>query len=145
MIRRMGGEPAPGIISKTSDSLIRQIKAGAVARFGVKVAARGGNGGVAESGLDEVDGRAAVEGVTGVSVAHVPDVGAAARGAMNSVRALASSIRQSTNEVLMVAPTAFGFNDQVLPLSPALMLCSSGHQELFPACKRSSGGMEAGG
>ena len=70
MIRRMGGDPAPGIISKTSDSLIRQIKAGAIARFGVKVAAGGGNGGVAESGLDEVDGRAAVQSVTGMGVAH---------------------------------------------------------------------------
>ena len=57
----------------------------------------------------------------GVSVAHVPDVAAAAAGAMNSVQASASGVRQSTNEVLMVAPTAFGFNDQVrasLLLSP---------------------------
>ena len=48
-----------------------------------------------------------------MSVAHVPDVAAAAAGALNSVRASAAGVRQSTNEVLMVAPTAFGFNDQV--------------------------------
>ncbi len=44
---------------------------------------------------------------------HVPDVAAAAQGAVNSARAAVRGVRQSTNEVLMVAPTAFGFNDQV--------------------------------
>ncbi len=48
-----------------------------------------------------------------MGVSHVPDVGLAARGALNSARASAAGARQSTNEVLMVAPTAFGFNDQV--------------------------------
>eukprot|EP00879_Flechtneria_rotunda_P015682 GHRR01016404.1.p1 GENE.GHRR01016404.1~~GHRR01016404.1.p1 ORF type:complete len:300 (+),score=62.21 GHRR01016404.1:138-1037(+) len=52
-----------------------------------------------------------------VSVALVPDVTAAAAGQLadvpNSVAA-ATKLRsmQSTNRVLMVAPTAFGFNDQ---------------------------------
>ena len=31
----------------------------------------------------------------------------------NSTRANSAQLRQSSNEVLMVAPTAFGFNDQV--------------------------------
>ena len=45
----------------------------------------------------------------GVRVSHVPGVSAA----LNSTRANSAALRQSTNEVLMVAPTAFGFNDQV--------------------------------
>ena len=32
---------------------------------------------------------------------------------LNSTRANSAQLRQSSNEVLMVAPTAFGFNDQV--------------------------------
>ena len=48
-----------------------------------------------------------------MGVSHVPDVGLAAQGALNSARAAARGAHQSTNEVLMVAPTAFGFNDQV--------------------------------
>jgi hypothetical protein len=50
----------------------------------------------------------------GLRVAHVPDVPAAAARATNSARAAASArhARQSTNEVLMVAPTAFVFNAQ---------------------------------
>ena len=48
-----------------------------------------------------------------MGVSHVPDVGLAARGALNSARAAARGAHQSTNEVLMVAPTAFGFNNQV--------------------------------
>ena len=42
-------------------------------------------------------------------MSHVPHVGEH----FNSMRANSAQIRQSTNEVLMVAPTAFGFNDQV--------------------------------
>ena len=42
-------------------------------------------------------------------MSHVPGVSAA----LNSTRANSAALRQSTNEVLMVAPTAFGFNDQV--------------------------------
>lgn len=49
----------------------------------------------------------------GIRAVHVPDVAAATAGAVNSARAVARGVRQSTNEVLMVAPTAFGFNDQV--------------------------------
>lgn len=49
----------------------------------------------------------------GIRTAHVPDVAQAAAGALNSAHAAERSVRQSTNEVLMVAPTAFGFNDQV--------------------------------
>ena len=48
----------------------------------------------------------------GLRVSHVPDIRAATLEAMNSVRAARRGVRQSTNEVLMVAPTAFGFNDQ---------------------------------
>jgi len=48
----------------------------------------------------------------GVRVSHAHDVGAAAAAALNSARAAARGVRQSTNEVLMVAPTAFGFNAQ---------------------------------
>ena len=49
----------------------------------------------------------------GLRVAHVPDVRAAQQAAYNSARSAASGgPRQSTNEVLMVAPTAFGFNAQ---------------------------------
>ena len=40
----------------------------------------------------------------------VPDVAAASK--QNSVKALQRGTRQCTNEVLMIAPTAFGFNDQ---------------------------------
>ena len=40
----------------------------------------------------------------------MPDVAAAAK--QNSVKALQRGARQCTNEVLMIAPTAFGFNDQ---------------------------------
>ncbi len=44
---------------------------------------------------------------------HVPDVHAAASLGVNSARAAARhTARQSTNEVLMVAPTAFTFNHQ---------------------------------
>ncbi len=49
----------------------------------------------------------------GIRAVHVPDVAAAVAGAVNSARAAQRGVRQSTNEVLMVAPTAFGFNDQV--------------------------------
>ncbi|KAF8071339.1 hypothetical protein HT031_001423 [Scenedesmus sp. PABB004] len=53
----------------------------------------------------------------GVPLALVPDVGAAARGGGGAPRnAVAGATRdsglQSTNRVLMVAPTAFGFNEQ---------------------------------
>jgi len=49
----------------------------------------------------------------GVRVVHVPDVQAAKHALHNSARAAASrGPRQSSNEVLMVAPTAFGFNSQ---------------------------------
>ena len=49
----------------------------------------------------------------GVRVSHVPDVAVAAATGHNSTRAAAIGVRQSTNEVFMVAPTAFGFNAQV--------------------------------
>ena len=46
-------------------------------------------------------------------MAHVPDVQAAQQASHNSARSAAGGgPRQSTNEVLMVAPTAFGFNAQ---------------------------------
>lgn len=45
-----------------------------------------------------------------IQVCAVPDVAAAAK--QNSVKALQRGARQCTNEVLMIAPTAFGFNDQ---------------------------------
>ncbi|KAK9815839.1 hypothetical protein WJX72_010576 [[Myrmecia] bisecta] len=49
----------------------------------------------------------------GVHAAYVPDVAAAGRDPLlNSIHGAARELRQSTNEVLMVAPTAFGFNDQ---------------------------------
>ncbi len=40
----------------------------------------------------------------------MPDVASAAK--QNSAKALKRGARQCTNEVLMIAPTAFGFNDQ---------------------------------
>lgn len=40
----------------------------------------------------------------------MPDVASAAKH--NSAKAMQHGKRQSTNEVLMVAPTAFGFNEQ---------------------------------
>ena len=44
---------------------------------------------------------------------HAPDVQAAKHAQYNSARAAATrGPRQSTNEVLMVAPTAFGFNSE---------------------------------
>ena len=47
----------------------------------------------------------------GIRVAHVPNIRSASQ--YNSTQAAASrGARQSTNEVLMVAPTAFGFNEQ---------------------------------
>ncbi|EFN55864.1 hypothetical protein CHLNCDRAFT_145449 [Chlorella variabilis] len=42
----------------------------------------------------------------------VPEVAAAAAGTSTSAKAAHRGIKQSTNEVLMVAPTAFVFNDQ---------------------------------
>lgn len=45
-----------------------------------------------------------------IQVCAVPDVAAAVK--QNSVKALQRGARQCTNEVLMIAPTAFGFNDQ---------------------------------
>ncbi|GIL62308.1 hypothetical protein Vafri_16587 [Volvox africanus] len=45
-------------------------------------------------------------------VSLVPDVTAAELQAATSVVAAKKGVRQSTNEVLMVAPTAFGFNEQ---------------------------------
>ena len=59
----------------------------------------------------------------GVRVSHVPSVSVT----LNSTRANSAALRQSTNEVLMVAPTAFGFNDQV----GCRMLCPLYHS----ACK----------
>jgi hypothetical protein len=49
----------------------------------------------------------------GVRVSHAHDVALAAAAATNSARAAArGGARQSTNTVLMVSPTAFGFNAQ---------------------------------
>lgn len=49
----------------------------------------------------------------GVRVSHAHDVALAAASATNSARAAAKGgARQSTNSVLMVSPTAFGFNAQ---------------------------------
>ncbi|DBA84070.1 hypothetical protein WJX77_002568 [Trebouxia sp. C0004] len=45
-----------------------------------------------------------------IKVCAVPDVAAASK--QNSAKAMQRGARQCTNEVLMVAPTAFGFNDQ---------------------------------
>ncbi|KXZ48175.1 hypothetical protein GPECTOR_30g271 [Gonium pectorale] len=45
-------------------------------------------------------------------VALVPDVGAAGLAAATPVVGASKGVRQSSNEVLMVAPTAFGFNEQ---------------------------------
>lgn len=45
-----------------------------------------------------------------IRVCAVPDVASAAKH--NSAKAMQQGKRQSTNEVLMVAPTAFGFNEQ---------------------------------
>jgi hypothetical protein len=47
-----------------------QKSAGAFVGAGVEVAAGGGYSGVAEGSLDEVEGRAAVEGVGGMGVAE---------------------------------------------------------------------------
>ena len=46
--------------------------AGAVLRPGVEVLAGGGDAGVAEGGLDEVNRRHSVEGMTGVGVPPMP-------------------------------------------------------------------------
>lgn len=62
---------------------------------------------------------------------HVPDVALAAAGMVNSARAAERGVRQSTNEVLMVAPTAFGFNDQVRPWLPAETLSCIVHSTLL--------------
>ncbi|KFM24395.1 hypothetical protein F751_3113 [Auxenochlorella protothecoides] len=50
----------------------------------------------------------------GIRPLHVPDVPAVAAQAarLNCLASGARGVRQSTNEVLMVAPTAFGFNEQ---------------------------------
>ena len=45
-----------------------------------------------------------------IKVCAVPDVAAASK--QNSAKAMQRGARQCTNEVLMIAPTAFGFNDQ---------------------------------
>jgi hypothetical protein len=45
-----------------------------------------------------------------IKVCAVPDVAAAST--QNSAKAMQRGARQCTNEVLMIAPTAFGFNDQ---------------------------------
>ncbi len=44
-------------------------------------------------------------------MALLPDLAAISPSA-TAVRAASSGVRQSSNEVLMVAPTAFGFNEQ---------------------------------
>lgn len=51
----------------------------------------------------------------GARVALLPDV-SQVRGA-TAVTAASRGVRQSTNEVLMVAPTAFGFNEQAAQVS----------------------------
>lgn len=50
----------------------------------------------------------------GLHVVHVPDVLAATASASRQLNSLRShhNLKQSTNEVLMVAPTAFVFNEQ---------------------------------
>ena len=50
----------------------------------------------------------------GLRICYVPDVADAASGHYNSTAAALRALggRQSTNEVLMVAPTAFEFNEQ---------------------------------
>ncbi|KAK9797387.1 hypothetical protein WJX73_009806 [Symbiochloris irregularis] len=70
----------------------------------------------------------------GVRVAFVPDiVGAEAVGSYNSAHAAASGtgVRQSSNHVLMVAPTAFGFNDQAAQ-DNHFMHASTGSSEADP-------------
>ena len=52
-------------------------------------------------------------------MSHVPGVSTT----LNSTRANSAALRQSTNEVLMVAPTAFGFNDQVGCRMPCPLNC----------------------
>lgn len=47
-----------------------------------------------------------------IRVCLVPDVASAGNPAYTSITGASKGIRQSTNEVLMVAPTAFGFNEQ---------------------------------
>lgn len=54
----------------------------------------------------------------------------------NSTRANSAQIRQSTNEVLMVAPTAFGFNDQVGSVASVCFVSgakifSTAHQQIY--------------
>ena len=46
----------------------------------------------------------------GIRTALVPDLAAVPR--YNSCQAVQRGLRQSTNEILMVAPTAFGFNSE---------------------------------
>ena len=68
----------------------------------------------------------------GLRVVHTPDVQAAKHAHYNSSRAAASrGPRQSTNEVLMVAPTAFGFNAQAAE-DNSFMHSSTGDQTSLP-------------
>ena len=63
---------------------------------------------------------------------HAPDVQAAKHAQYNSSRAASSGgPRQSTNEVLMVAPTAFGFNAQAAA-DNSFMHASTGDQTSLP-------------
>ena len=69
----------------------------------------------------------------GLRVVHTPDVQAAKHAQYNSSRAATSrGPRQSTNEVLMVAPTAFGFNAQAAE-DNSFMHSTTGDQTSLPA------------
>ena len=68
-LQRGRGSSLPyGLVA--GSSLVGQVEPGAFRRPGVEVAAGGGDRGVAEGGLHQVDGGVAVEGVAGVGVAH---------------------------------------------------------------------------
>ena len=63
---------------------------------------------------------------------HTPDVQAARHAQFNSSRAASShGPRQSTNEVLMVAPTAFGFNAEAAQ-DNSFMHSGAGNQTSLP-------------
>ena len=69
----------------------------------------------------------------GMRIVHAPDVQAAKHAQYNSSRsASCRGPRQSTNEVLMMAPTAFGFNPEAAQDNSFMHSSTSSEGALLP-------------
>jgi len=68
----------------------------------------------------------------GVRIALVPDVSKAE--ASTAAKGARLGLKQSSNEVLMVAPTAFGFNEQAAQVGCCCCCCCWLYAAVVPRC-----------